>query len=81
MKIRVECYAGYRGDETPQRLYFDDRPIEIVEVVDRWFGPDHRYFKVKGADEATYIVRQDLPNNRWELTMYEMCVPNGERRI
>ncbi len=71
MKIRVECYAGYRGEETPRRLLLDGRSIDVVDVVDRWFGPDHRYFKILGADRATYIIRQDIPNDDWEMTMYQ----------
>ncbi len=71
MKIRVECYAGYRGEETPRRLLLDGRSIDVVDVVDRWFGPDHRYFKILGADRATYIIRQDIPKDDWEMTMYQ----------
>ena len=74
MKIHVECYAGGRGDETPRRIRFGERAIDVVEVIDRWFGPDHRYFKVRGADRATYIIRQDLPTQGWELTLYETPV-------
>ena len=71
MKIRVECYAGYRGEEAPRRLLFDDRSLEVTEVLDRWFGADHRYFKVKGSDQATYIIRHDVPRQLWEMTMYQ----------
>ena len=79
MKIRVECYAGHRGDETPRRIFFDERSIEIIEVMDRWFGPDHRYFKVRGADLATYIIRQDVPTQCWEMTMYRTPSLRNER--
>lgn len=68
--IRVECYAGYRGEETPLRFYFGERKVEVVAVLDRWLAPDHRYFKVKGDDGGTYIVRYDVPSDRWELTMF-----------
>jgi hypothetical protein len=71
MFIRVECYAGHRGEETPRRLFFDERAIEVLDVLDRWLGPDHRYFKVQGSDGGTYIVRHDLSSERWELTMYQ----------
>jgi hypothetical protein len=70
MEIRVECYAGHRGEETPRRIFLDSRCIEVVEVQDRWLAPDHRYFKVLGADGATYILRQDVPSGAWVLTMY-----------
>lgn len=69
--IRVECYAGHRGEETPRRLVFDRRSVEVTEIVDRWFAPDHRYFKLRGADGAAYIVRHDTGAGIWELIMYE----------
>jgi hypothetical protein len=42
----------------------------VVEVLDRWLAPDHRYFKVKGDDSDVYIVRHDPAANAWELTMF-----------
>ena len=68
--IRVECYAGYRGEETPLRFYCGERKVEVAEVLDRWLAPDHRYFKVKGDDAATYIIRYYVPSDQWELTMF-----------
>ncbi|HEX3210093.1 MAG TPA: hypothetical protein VHQ91_11970, partial [Geminicoccaceae bacterium] len=57
MIVRVECYAGHRGEETPRRVWFDGRSVELVELLDAWLAPDHRYFKMRGADGATYILR------------------------
>jgi len=71
MRVEVECYAGYRADETPRALRLGDRRIQVVEVVDRWLGPDHRYFKVRGDDGATYIVRHDTERDDWELTLFQ----------
>ncbi len=71
MIIDVECYAGYRGEETPRRIYFGGRRVEVVEVLDRWLAPDHRYFKFEGDDGAVYIVRHDVPAERWELTLFD----------
>lgn len=71
LAIRVECYAGYRGEETPRRFYLGSRAIEVVEVLDRWYGPDHRYFKVKGDDGFRYILRQDTKADHWELTLFD----------
>ena len=48
------------------------------DVIDRWHGADHRYFKVEGADSATYIIRQDIPTQTWELTMFERAALSGE---
>jgi hypothetical protein len=71
LEIRVDCYSGYRGEETPRRLHTRDRTVEIREVVDRWLAPDHRYFKVVGENDATYILRQDTTCGTWSLTVYE----------
>jgi hypothetical protein len=65
--VNVECYSGHRGEETPRRFQIGDRRVEVVEVIDRWLGPDHRYFKIKGDDGGRYILRHDEPSDRWEL--------------
>lgn len=67
--VQVECYAGHRGDETPRAITIGNRRVTVVEVLDRWLAPDHRYFKLKGDDGDVYIVRQDVASGAWELTM------------
>ena len=71
LDLRVDCYAGHRGEETPLRFSFDGRNIEVIEVLDAWLTPDHRYFKVRGDDGTCYILRNDVPAGRWELTMFD----------
>jgi hypothetical protein len=71
LEIRVECHAGFMAEETPRRLFFKERPIEIMEVLDRWLAPDHRYFKVRGDDGGMYIIRHDVETGRWELTFFD----------
>ena len=71
LTLRVECHAGYRGEETPRRFHMGTRTIEVVEVIDRWLSPEHRYFKVLGNDEGIYILRYDTLSNRWELTLFD----------
>jgi hypothetical protein len=39
-------------------------------VLDAWLAPDHRYFKLRGDDGDTYIVRHDPVADSWELTMF-----------
>ncbi len=70
-EIQVECYAGYRGEETPRRFQLSGVWLEVAEVVDRWLSPDHRYFKVRGDDGGAYILRHDTHADRWELTLFE----------
>ncbi len=67
MNVKVDCYAGYRGEETPRRIEIDGRRVEVVEVIDRWHGPDHRYFKLRGDDGAAYVLRHDESAECWAL--------------
>ncbi|MGR8978767.1 MAG: hypothetical protein ACU84H_01570 [Gammaproteobacteria bacterium] len=71
LTLRVECYAGYRGEETPRRFFMDDKAIEIEEVIDRWLAPEHRYFKVRAGENDIYILRHDELTDRWELTLFQ----------
>jgi len=70
MQIRVECYSGYRGEETPRRFWLGERKIEALEVQDRWLSPEHRYFRIRGDDAAIYILRHDTHDDRWEMTFF-----------
>jgi hypothetical protein len=69
--VRVECYAGHRGEETPRRFFLGARRIEVSEVLDRWLAPDHRYFRVRGDDGGRYILRHDAVADKWALTLFE----------
>ena len=70
LTMSVEWYAGHRGEQTPRTLILGERRIVVAEVVDAWLAPDYRYFKVRGADGNTYLVRHDERSNTWELTMF-----------
>ena len=76
LTIGVECYAGRRGEETPRTLILEDRRIVVAEVLDAWLAPDHRYFKLKGEDGHTYLVRHDEGAGTWELTLFR-AEPNA----
>ena len=75
MKVDVECYAGHRGEETPWRFVCNGRPVEIEAVLDRWLAPDHRYFKLRGADGAVYILRHDSRAGFWEIVSFDRASP------
>jgi hypothetical protein len=70
MAIRVECYAGYRGDQEPRVFWLGERRLEVLEIVDRWLGPDYRHFRVSASDGDTYILRHDGRDGEWELAAF-----------
>lgn len=70
MAIRVECYAGYRGEQEPTAFWLGERRLVVRDIVDRWFAPASRWFKVAADDGDTYILRHDETGGTWELAAY-----------
>ncbi len=67
MSVKVDCYAGYRGEETPRRLEIDGRHVEVVQIVNRWREPTLRCFRVRGDDGAVYLLRHDDATGEWDV--------------
>ncbi len=67
MKIRVECYAGHRGEEEPRAFTLGATRFGVTEIVDRWMDPAHRYFKVHADDGRTLVLRHDTATGEWEI--------------
>jgi hypothetical protein len=67
MALRVECYAGYRGDQEPLAFWLGERRFAVRGVVDRWFAPTQRWFKVDADDGRMYVLRHDEATSDWEL--------------
>ena len=70
MQIRVESYAGYRAEERPRSFTLGGHSYEVSEILDRWFGPDHSYFKVRADDGNTYLLRYDRDADVWTLEVF-----------
>ena len=74
-QVAVECYAGYRGEQTPRRFRLHERTFDIDAVVDQWLAPDHRYFKVRTTSGELGILRHDVLADRWELFRRDLQRP------
>lgn len=64
--LEVVAYAGYRGDERPERFRSLQGWREVREVLDRWYGPADTYFKIRADDGHLYILRRSA-DGRWFL--------------
>ena len=67
MRIDVQTYAGYKGDERPVLFSLEGQIFRIMEIVDRWYDPDYNCFKVLADDGTTYLLRHDMNADVWEL--------------
>jgi hypothetical protein len=61
MRVRVECYSGYKADERPLRFFLGDHCLQVKEVLDQWYSPGTSYFRVRADDHNLYVLC-----NRWE---------------
>jgi hypothetical protein len=78
MRIQIETHSDFRA--SPRSLYRGDRRIDIIEIVDQWYGPGYRYVKVRGHDDSVYILRFDEICDHWELIMFYAAPPQTWQR-
>jgi hypothetical protein len=69
-EIKVECYAGYKGEQYPRRFFLGKQILEIKEVEDQWYSPSSQYFRVRAGDGNVYILRHDQEQDCWRLDAF-----------
>ena len=68
MRIQIEPHSDLRA--APRSLYWGERRIDIIEIMDQWYGPGYRYVKVRARDGSVYILLFDQIRDQWELIMF-----------
>jgi len=68
--IKVECYAGYKGEQSPRRFTSGDQILDVKEVEDQWYSPSSQYFRVRASDGNIYVLCHDLECDRWNLDAF-----------
>ncbi|SPE26770.1 conserved hypothetical protein [Candidatus Sulfopaludibacter sp. SbA6] len=70
MTLQVEAYSGFKADERPLRFRLGDRWLAVEEVLDRWYGPEAIYFRVRADDGDLYVLRHAELEDVWTLEAY-----------
>jgi hypothetical protein len=70
-KISVQSYAGFKADERPVSFTLGAHIFHVREIVDRWYGEDHSYFKLIADDGNLYVIRHDRAEDQWEMVLME----------
>ena len=65
--ISVSCYSGYKANERPVGFTVRGRNLVVEEIMDRWYGADHSYFKILASDQKIYLIRYDQDEDLWTL--------------
>lgn len=67
VKIEVVAYSGYKANERPLYFVLEQRKLVVVNVMDRWYGEEHDYFKVLADDGKVYLIRWHRVLDLWFL--------------
>ena len=70
MPIRVSSYAGYRSDQEPLAFWLGDRRLEVRAILDRWYAPAQRWFRVDANDGNLYVLRHDEASDDGDLAAF-----------
>ena len=65
----VQCYAGYKGEQRPQRFSLAERWLEVAEIVKEWREPNAVFFRVRASDGRIYVLRNEKedPKDKWTV--------------
>ncbi len=66
----MQCYSGQKADEYPVRFGLGDHNYSVEEILDRWYGPDDNYFKVRADDGNLYVLRHSPASDTWSLEAF-----------
>lgn len=68
MKIHVQCYAGYRGEEEPRSFDLGDRRIEVMEIIDRWLYLTTATSRYGPTTACVPVLRRGAVAGEWEMS-------------
>lgn len=70
-QVKVQCDDLLGERPLPRSFDWDNRSVEVIEIIDYWNSQEHRYYKVRSEDDCVYILRQEPNQILWEVTMFE----------
>jgi hypothetical protein len=78
--LRVECYAGYKGEQRPVRVQLGGALMEINDIEDRWYSPGATYFRVLMNTGERYVLRREDAQDCWTLEAFRSRSFTSEKK-
>jgi len=66
-KIEVGSYAGYKANERPIYFVLEGRRLQVIEILDRWYGLEDDWFKILADDGRIYLIKWNRSLDTWLL--------------
>jgi len=67
--VTVQCYAGYKGEQEPQRFLLGEHWLEVEEILREWREPTSVFFRLRASAGQIYVLRRGVeatPSN-WSI--------------
>jgi hypothetical protein len=68
--VQVQCYWDTNTREFPDRFTLGNHDYQVEELLDRWYGQDDTYFKLRAGDGNIYILRHKPASDTWSLESF-----------
>lgn len=68
--MQVKCYSGCKANERPTHFDLRGREYAVEEILDRWYGPEDTFFKLRADDGNIYILRYKPTPDTWSLESF-----------
>ncbi len=67
--VTVQCYAGYKGEQGPQRFLVEERWLQVEEILKEWREPAAEFFRVRASDGRVYVLRRGAgaSSSNWSI--------------
>ncbi|MHB8068602.1 MAG: hypothetical protein ACYDIC_11975 [Desulfobaccales bacterium] len=68
---QVATYSGSRLHERPLRFTWGEEWLEVGQVLEQGYEPDHLFFKVAAADGRVFLLQYWQATDSWEARLGE----------
>jgi hypothetical protein len=65
MRCQVATYSGSRLHERPLRFTWGEEWLEVRQVLEQGYEPDHLFFKVLAADGRVFRLQYHRAEDSW----------------
>jgi len=70
-RCQVATYSGSRVHERPLKFTWRDEWLEVRQVLEQGYEPDHLFFKVAAADGRVFLLQYRQTADSWEARLCE----------
>ena len=63
----VECHAGYTYAERPTALLWDDKRLEVIDIIESKRTPEGRFFRVRTEENKAFTLSYDELSDEWSV--------------